>query len=398
MWRRGYPPGVDPRRPPELVRALAQQAVGDLARLTDRLVEDILREDPSYAGGRAEDLRPSCHDNLARILGTLSGTGDGADVFDAPRATGQRRAEQGVPLESVLHSYRLGHRVVWDALVEQARDDGSVELLLEAAAQVWELVDSFSSAVASSYREQERALRQRDASRREALFDALVEGGGRDHGVVADAAASLDLPQAGRFVLIVVDGTSHGRTAGHQLAGRGLRTAWRTRADRELALVSLGSSPLEGVLRLLDGVTGLRAGVSPVFEALGDTDTAHRHAHTALQTLPAKAGGARTLDADLPGALLVTAPDLAARLVQRALGPVLGLSPDEREVLLETLATWLATGGSASQAAARLYCHRNTVLNRLRRVEALTGGSLERVDDLVTWSLALQARDLHPAS
>lgn len=378
------------------MRVLAQQAVGDLDRLTDRLVEDILRDDPSYAGGRAEELRRSCRDNLARILGTLSGDGESADVLDAPRATGQRRAEQGVPLEAVLHAYRLGHRVVWDALVEQAKGGGSVEILLEAASQVWELVDTFSSAVASSYREQERALRQRDASRREALFDALMEGGGREHAVAADAAASLDLPQAGRFAVVVVAGTAHGRAAGHQLAGRGLQAAWRTRADRELALVSLGATPLETVVRLLDVVVGLRAGVSPVFEALGDADVAHRHAQTALRALPAKELGARTLDGDLPRALLVTAPDLAERLVQRALGKVLGLPPDEREVLLETLATWLATGGSASQSAARLYCHRNTVLNRLRRVEALTGGSLERVDDLVTWSLALQARDLLP--
>jgi DNA-binding PucR family transcriptional regulator len=67
-------------------------------------------------------------------------------------------------------------------------------------------------------------------------------------------------------------------------------------------------------------------------------------------------------------------------------------------VLLRTLAAWLDTGGSAGQTAAQLYCHRNTVLNRLRRVEALTGRSTERVDDLVFWSLALLARDLLPTS
>lgn len=381
------------------MRVLAQQALGDLPRLTDRLVEDILRDEPSYAGGRAAeaDLRRSCHDNLARILGTLSGA-EGGDVLDAPRSTGQRRAEQGVPLEAVLHSYRLGHRIVWDSLVEQARDGGSVEVLLEAAAQVWELVDSFSSEVAAAYREQERVLRQRDASRREALFDALMEGAGRDHAVVAEAGATLDLPQDGRFAVVVVAGTSSGRPAGRVLAGRGLHAAWRTRADRELALVSLGGTRLDTLVQLLDTVPGLRAGVSPVFESLGHADVGHRLAQTALRSLPPKESGARHLDADLPGALLVTAPDLAERLVDQALGRLLALPADEREVLLETLAAWLATGGSASQAALRLYCHRNTVLNRLRRVEALTGGSLERVDDLVTWSLALQARRLLPGA
>lgn len=104
------------------------------------------------------------------------------------------------------------------------------------------------------------------------------------------------------------------------------------------------------------------------------------------------------LDARLPGALLVTAPDLAARLVQRALGGVLDLERDERELLLATLRTWLATGGSAGQTAARLYCHRNTVLNRLRRLEGLTDRSLERVDHLVEWALALLALDVLPGT
>jgi len=60
-------------------------------------------------------------------------------------------------------------------------------------------------------------------------------------------------------------------------------------------------------------------------------------------------------------------------------------------VLLETLSAWLETGGSAGRTAARLSCHRNTVLNRIRRLQALTGRSLEDVDHLVEWSLALLA-------
>ena len=75
-----------------------------------------------------------------------------------------------------------------------------------------------------------------------------------------------------------------------------------------------------------------------------------------------------------------------------------GLAPSSAYRLLQTLAAWLATGGSAGRTAAHLYCHRNTVLNRLRRVEALSGRSTERVDDLVAWSLALLARDLLPGS
>ncbi|MCW2680936.1 MAG: regulatory protein, partial [Frankiales bacterium] len=117
----------------------------------------------------------------------------------------------------------------------------------------------------------------------------------------------------------------------------------------------------------------------------------------ALRALPPGEPAVAELDSRLAGALLVTAPDLASRLVQRALGGVLVLEPEERRVLLDTLRAWLDTGGSAGQTAGRLYCHRNTVLNRLRRLEGLTGRSLERVDHLVEWSLALLALDVLPA-
>jgi DNA-binding PucR family transcriptional regulator len=147
---------------------------------------------------------------------------------------------------------------------------------------------------------------------------------------------------------------------------------------------------------VLERLSGVRAGVAPEVDGLAEVNVAHRHAETALRALPPIGAAVGDLDARLPGALIVTAPDLAARLVQRALGGVLDLERDERKVLLETLRTWLETGGSAGQTASRLYCHRNTVLNRLRRVEALTGRSVERVDDLVEWSLALLALDVLP--
>lgn len=382
------------RQPPEQVTALALKVLADLESMTDRLVDAILAEDPSYVGGPTsrEDLRRSCHDNLARILQSLTGGASRGDVFDAPHATGHRRAEQGVPLESVLHAYRLGHRAIWDALVAQARDEGALEGLVEAASHVWELVDSFSSEVARAYRETERVLHRRDDRRRDALVDALLDGQGRSRAVAADAAAGLDLPEHGRFVVLVLDGTEAGRSVADALAVRGVRAAWRARADREIGVLHVTAGT--DLTKALEHVSGLRAGLSPPVDGLAQVDGAHRLAETALRALPAAAAGISELDARLPGALLVTAPDLAARLVELALGGVLALDTEERDVLLLTLATWLDTGGSAGQTATRLFCHRNTVLNRLRRVEALTDRSLERVDHLVEWSLALLARDV----
>ena len=395
---------ASPPLPPTASPAVAVLGKALLARLdelTDTLVEAILSEDPSYSGpGRTprDDLHRSCHDNLLRILQTLTGDADPAtDPFDAPRATGHRRAEQGMPLESVLHAYRVGFRIIWEGLVAEARrGGGGVEELVDAATEVWSIVDVFSSSVADSYRETEAEFARRDDRRRDALVDALLEGRGTERAVAADAAAALDLPEHGRYAVVVV-GSEEVRSVGSALHTRGMRTAWRTRADREIGLVALGSQEPADLVGVLEAVGGLRAGVSPVVDGLAEVDVAHRLAETALRALPPGEPAVAELDARLPGALLVTAPDLAARLVQRALGGVLALEHDERKVLLDTLRTWLDTGGSAGQTAGRLYCHRNTVLNRLRRLEGLTGRSLERVDHLVEWSLALLALDVLPA-
>ncbi|CAM5711677.1 hypothetical protein SALBM217S_09899 [Streptomyces griseoloalbus] len=137
-------------------------------------------------------------------------------------------------------------------------------------------------------------------------------------------------------------------------------------------------------------------GVSGTVDGLAAVGEARRLADTALRLRP-EAGGTVRLTEHLPAALVASSPDLAAALTERLLGPLAALDPAEAEVLLDTLATWLACDGSAQRAGRRLYCHRNTVLNRLRRYEQLTGRSLSRPTDLVETTLALTAHNLlHP--
>jgi PucR C-terminal helix-turn-helix domain len=54
------------------------------------------------------------------------------------------------------------------------------------------------------------------------------------------------------------------------------------------------------------------------------------------------------------------------------------------------------SGGSASQAAARLFCHPNTVRHRLRRISAATGRSLSAPRDVAELCLAPDAARQHP--
>jgi purine catabolism regulator len=55
--------------------------------------------------------------------------------------------------------------------------------------------------------------------------------------------------------------------------------------------------------------------------------------------------------------------------------------------LVRTLKTYFATGANASEAADRLFLHRNSMLYRLERIQALTG--LDLKDDRVALALQL---------
>nr|WP_246377267.1 helix-turn-helix domain-containing protein [Nocardioides ginsengisegetis] len=111
----------------------------------------------------------------------------------------------------------------------------------------------------------------------------------------------------------------------------------------------------------------------------------------AVRTLDGEPGVA-AFDDRLPEALLLTSPEVAGRLVAVWLGPLLTLPAGEQASLLATLDAWVATGGSTTHTAARVHCHRNTVINRLRRVARLVGR--ESLDGVPPLELGLALRAL----
>ncbi|MEU6865724.1 helix-turn-helix domain-containing protein [Streptomyces sp. NPDC046876] len=364
-----------------------------IAVTADRLADRTLAEDPAYAAllGRAE-LRERIHLNLGQSVEGLlrSARGLPVELADA-RATGTLRAEQGLPLASLLRTYRRGGRLLWHTLTEAvtAYDPARLPRLLPLAAVLWDVLDQQTDAVAEAYRSTEAARCDRDRERRAALLDTLLDGAGSTDGpAVSEAAAQLGLPERGRFAVVVLGAGSAGGQGGEPSAA-GPRVLWRIRADGETGLVELGRAPLESVRGLLAPL-GVRAGVSPVVESPGDLARARWLAALALRTAPVPGGRPYTalLDERLPMALVASQAELAGRLRQVVLGPVLALPAEDCRVLLTTLGTWLSCQGSTTQAAQRLYCHRNTVSNRLRRLEQLTGRSLSDPAHVVELALA----------
>lgn len=238
-------------------------------------------------------------------------------------------------------------------------------------------------------------MRQRGDEREGALLDALLDDE-RAPGLAALAGAVLGLPERGRYAVAVVPGRE---SAGRESAGwpglgaHGMRWIWRARPGREIAVVALGGAEPAEVAGLLGPGPG---GVSPAVDGLAALGTARRLADAALRTCGPDDEGAVCLAGRVPAALLAGQPALASCLATEVFGPLLARAPADRAVLVSTLDAWLECGGSAGRAAVRLCCHRNTVLNRLRRLEALTSRSLSRPRELVEVVLAVDAVRMSP--
>jgi hypothetical protein len=379
-------------------RALLDRVPG----LTDQLIEELRAHSLQFDLAVPRDEHWQQIDRAMRY---------GIEAITAPRsaprpdleyarALGRRRAEQGLALDLLLHAYRHAGYLVWDELLrivgEQAPAD--LPLLVHTASHMWSGVDLQATAVAEAYRTTEREMQRRSDERVQALLDALLEGRATP-GLAARAAAGLDLPEQGRYAVVVARVERQGGREPFEriTAAEGMRFFWRMRADCEIVVVAL--EPDVGLTELV-GALGRPcpgpAGISPVVESLTELGLARRLAETALQTIVPGGQQMVRLDACLPTALVVSQPELAARLIADVFGSLLELDPSDRAVLLETLDAWLEYGGSAGRAATRLYCHRNTVFNRLRRLEQLTSRSLSRPRDLIEMTLALDAFRLTP--
>jgi hypothetical protein len=388
--------------PRSVIREVASVVLADLPSFADRLTEmGAVQEERIYArNGKvpSADMWKSFHDNARSVLLLMTGGfSDDREWVDPPVATGRRRAEQGVPLESVLHLFRLGGTLLWEMLLAEARrrSPAEIEEFVDGAMLLWEATDRISVIMVDSYRTWQAEARRRANRRKEALVGALIRGRGVDPAVSAESAAELNLPARGRYVVVLVTGEETDedslRAAQSCLGAHGMQSVWLSRGDRVVWLVELGSGTPSRVAELLTPHMRDRAGMSGVVDGFAELGVGHQLAETALLTQPSGAAGIAVLDDRLPEALVVSSPQLAQRLAARTLGRILELDAAEREMLLDTLETWFRTERSAGRTGALLYCHRNTVLNRLRKVEQLTGKSLENDRHQLACRLALMA-------
>ncbi|RVU23736.1 PucR family transcriptional regulator [Streptomyces antnestii] len=155
----------------------------------------------------------------------------------------------------------------------------------------------------------------------------------------------------------------------------------------------------ERVLRVIRSNIGPSAsvGLSAAIKTVERIPEAAREAHWASRS--AERIGKRTFRyGEATPFIGVASIEDAIALVDRLLGRLLEYESSHRGELLPTLESFFDNQRSWQKTADALHVHRQTVLYRIRKVEDITGLSLDRTRDIAELWLALQARSMLPSA
>ncbi len=377
------------------IRGIAKRLLQDqLDELTARAVSLIQSDEPEYALSRVSqaDLKRSMRRTLALALARITGEAIPDDLVTAASEVGRLRAEQGLPLSALLHSYRLDLRVLWEAIIREGRADGVAgeQGFLESSILVWEAVEANTAEVVDAYRSaKEDQSKSLDVLRRRA-FEKLVLTGEVDSSAVREASKRLEFPDESRNLVLVGDEVPVDRAvvvaSVARLRARGLHSYFGWIGDEFVGVVLLAGRRPDDVVFDLEPLSKWKVGAA-VVDGLREVPRGVRLARAVIRSRTE--AGVQLLHLDWPAVLISANEELAKALADQVLGPLLALPDNDRAAVFETLQAYVEGSGSVAEIASTTLRHRNTVRNRLQTVERITGLSLSKPRDVAAISLAM---------
>ncbi|WP_228282551.1 PucR family transcriptional regulator [Brevibacterium atlanticum] len=370
----------DERRWLELLDAL------DIDELTERFMTRVVRV-PGYdpAPIPVSELRRTGRSSFRTLIDGLRAGG-----FDGPVAVstevGVSRARAGIPLEALMTAIRHDFNVLWEVLTRVASQDDA-ELVIRHTGIVLSTVDEYVSQVQQAYTAELARMRAEVSSVRQGYIAGLFQDLDPSEERLATIASALGIDPTATLLVAAAGGDdiSALRVLVSDVERSGGEVFTHHLGDVLIAFTAAtdGFGPAGPRTAGSSGAAGTRAQGSEqrIAEARVGLATAPGIAHLRRSALTAR-DLAEVLRPWEDGAM--TWRRGWARLATRALGEagssvisdvdeaLAGCGAAERERLVEAVRAYLHSG-SIGASAAELFCHRNTVANRLRRFAELTG-------------------------
>ncbi|MBA8928104.1 hypothetical protein BC739_005321 [Kutzneria viridogrisea] len=366
-------------------------------RLSIEVLREIQRGVPEYnrpvEGKFGRILTEAVRQSILHCIDSVGNPnvpqGDWANLY---KHVGKIEFHEGRPLECVQTAYRIGTRVAWRRCSQIGQAQGlATGTLCRLAEAIFAYCEEISVMSAEGYAEaRTQASGAKERMRRRLIEVILCDPGAlpRD---VAQLAEEARWPLPTHLSVVVVEPKpDHHGIAAPTLPDQVIHDLDRTTP------VLLTADPERDLVDLASALPGWRAAVGPRVR-LTEAAASQHWAGRAIGLVQ------RGLLPDVPltwcrdhlSTLWLLADELLMNeLAKQSLAPLRGLTVKQRARMVETLAVWLETGGSAPKIAERLEVHPQTVRYRLRKLDELFGARLRNSHDRFEMEVALRAQHL----
>ncbi len=358
--------------------------VSDVAQAIADAVHAELHVDPELRSGTKATA-----ESVVRLFAVMVERDQPPAQARPPEATVEYVREfvmRGVPLDSMVRAYHVGHGVFferWVAALRERIDDPAVlaKVIEEGAIWTFRYLQALTRDLIRHYAQERERWVRNTASIRAETVRALLAG---DDIQAASASRrlryELDREHVG-FVLWVEDAKPDDGNVG-ALEQQASELTRKLGAPRAL-LVPLGAQLIAGWIAPPNRAHTSAARVEPpALAALGEPGTgvegfrrSHRQAINArrIARLTSARPGTVTRFADVALMALASTDEQSAKEFVAAELGVLARQDDNTRRLAATLRAYLEEHASPRRTARRLGVHENTIKNRVRAIEELCG-------------------------
>lgn len=368
----------------------------ELPSLLPEITAEICRSLPRYVrqvdDQYARILRLAVEQSLATFVEKVTAPAAATTRRDQTlRRIGRYEAYEGRDLDHFQTACQLGARVCLRRAKKVGRRYNlSPGIMLAYADSVFGYVEEVIAVAREGHAEARMELEGGRAGHRRRLLRLLLAGPAAPRARIDELAERAGWPVPERVTLVAI--SPHAAPAPGPLADDTLTDL----AGPQPHLLLPGPFDAERRAQLLAAPADIRAAVGLTVR----TEEAAESLRWARQALALVESGVIedrpvTFCADhLVTLWLLADPALIEPLAVRQLAPLSGLTPTQRERLLDTLRAWLATRGNAVRMAELLHLHPQTVRYRLRLLDRAFGDRLTDLDHRFATEVALRALQL----
>jgi hypothetical protein len=379
-----FTPGAEQMTPPwlSLPADLGTKLAPAAGRITEQIIQVVPDQIPAYAITRTdrfnEVLYLGVHGALEQLL-SLPGT-DAPALDEHSRklvaALGAGEFRQGRSMDALLAAYRTGARITFRGLSEACAEQGmEMSVVVDLGESILAYIDELSAVSVQAYAFEQTSQAGTLELRRADLVSALLSGTVQQV-ELRRLAAAADWRLPDRMAAVVMP-LAQASTVRARLGLAGLVVERESEATVVIAAPEMASLRS----RVADVFAGTSAVIGPParWERMSLSHRVARLVAAQRSSRPEHDDGAPVFAADHLGRVILSSePEVMAELSARRLAPLDELTEAKRQVMEETLLSWLIHWGQRGPVAEELGIHPQTVGYRLARLRELFG---EQLDD-----------------